>query len=130
MKGDAEKLAALLRDLTLKIVVRVGDSDQMFGSVTSRDITGELEKRGYQIDRHKIDLARPIRVLGDYDVSVHLHRDIDVNVRVKVRAEGREDEEYVGQEKKLAAAEAPPPADAAKSADTEKSPPADQDDKS
>jgi large subunit ribosomal protein L9 len=97
LKGDAEKLAALLQSLTIKIVGRAGESDQLFGSVTSRDIAAELEKQGYTIDRHKIFLDRPIRLVGDHDVTVHLHRDIDVTLQVKVRAEGREDEVIVAK---------------------------------
>jgi len=95
LKGDAEKLATLLQSLTIKIVARAGESDQLFGSVTSRDIAAELEKQGYRLDRHKIFLERPIRLVGDHDVTIHLHRDIDVNLLVKVRAEGREDEVIV-----------------------------------
>lgn len=95
MKGDAEKLANLLQTLTIKIIARAGESDQLFGSVTSRDIAAELEKQGYSVDRHKIFLDRPIRLVGDHDVSIHLHRDIDLTLVVKVRAEGRENEEIV-----------------------------------
>jgi len=97
LKGDAEKLAALLQSLTIKIVGRAGESNQLFGSVTSRDIAAELEKQGYPLDRHKIFLDRPIRLVGDHDVTVHLHRDIDIKLQVKVRAEGREDEEIVAK---------------------------------
>jgi large subunit ribosomal protein L9 len=93
MKGDAEKLAGLLESLEIKIVARAGESDQLFGSVTSRDIAAELEKQGYSIDRHKIFLERPIRLVGDHDASIHLHRDIDIKLVVKVRAEGRENED-------------------------------------
>jgi len=95
LKGDAEKLSNSLQALTIKIIARAGESDQLFGSVTSRDIAAELEKQGYSIDRHKIFLDRPIRLVGDHEVSIHLHRDIDVNLVVKVRAEGRENEEFV-----------------------------------
>ncbi|MEX2303325.1 MAG: 50S ribosomal protein L9 [Bryobacterales bacterium] len=95
LKGDAQKLANLLQELTIKIIARAGESDQLFGSVTSRDIAAELEKQGYSIDRHKIFLDRPIRLVGDHAVSIHLHRDIDIDLIVKVRAEGRENEEIV-----------------------------------
>jgi large subunit ribosomal protein L9 len=97
LKGDAEKLAAALQKLTIKIVGRAGESNQLFGSVTSRDIAAELEKQGFALDRHKIFLNRPIRLVGDHDVSIHLHRDIDVKLLVKVRAEGREDEEMTAE---------------------------------
>jgi large subunit ribosomal protein L9 len=103
LKGDAQKLASVLQSLNIKIVARAGESDQLFGSVTSRDIAAELEKQGYSLDRHKIFLDRPIRLVGDHEVIIHLHRDIDVKLLVKVRAEGREDEDISA---KAAAAEA------------------------
>jgi large subunit ribosomal protein L9 len=99
LKGDAEKLASVLQGLTIKIVARAGESDQLFGSVTSRDIAAELEKQGYAVDRHKIFLDRPIRLVGDHEVAIHLHRDIDLKLQVKVRAEGREDEEIAAKPK-------------------------------
>jgi large subunit ribosomal protein L9 len=95
LKGDAEKLATLLQSLTIKIVARAGESNQLFGSVTSRDIAAELEKQGYPIDRHKIFLAKPIRLVGDHEATIHLHRDIDLKLPVLVRAEGRENEVMV-----------------------------------
>ena len=90
-KGDAEKLAALLRDVVLTITAKAGDGDQLFGSVTSRDIAAELEKIGYTIDRHKIVIHGPIRSVGEHEVTLHVHRDIDVPVKVQVLAEGREE---------------------------------------
>jgi large subunit ribosomal protein L9 len=109
LKGDAEKLASVLQSLNIKIVARAGDSNQLFGSVTSRDIAAELEKQGYALDRHKIFLDRPIRLVGDHEVMIHLHRDIDVKLLVKVRAEGREDEEITAKaapvEEEVASAE-------------------------
>lgn len=97
LKGDAEKLASMLQSLTIKIVARAGESNQLFGSVTSRDIAAELEKQRFPLDRHKIFLDRPIRLVGDHEVTIHLHRDIDVKLLVKVRAEGRENEEMVAK---------------------------------
>ncbi len=91
-KGDAEKLAAILRQLAITITARAGEADQLFGSVTSRDIAAELEKLGYTIDRHKIVIHSPIRMVGDHEVTVHVHRDIDVPMKIRVLAEGREEE--------------------------------------
>ena len=93
LRGDAAKLAEQLQALTIEITARAGDSDQLFGSVTSRDITAELETKGYTIDRHKIVLSKPIRMVGEHVVSVHLHRDVNVPLTVNVLAEGREEEE-------------------------------------
>ncbi len=93
LRGDAAKLAEQLEALTIEITARAGDSDQLFGSVTSRDIAAELETKGYPIDRHKIALSKPIRMVGEHVVSVHLHRDVNVALNVNVLAEGREEEE-------------------------------------
>ena len=117
LRGDAAKLAEQLQALTIEITARAGDSDQLFGSVTSRDIAAELETKGYTIDRHKIVLSNPIRMVGEHAVSVHLHRDVNVPLTVNVLAEGREEEEpqeaaaEAGEAAESAAepAEEPPP---------------------
>jgi len=117
LRGDAAKLAEQLQALTIEITARAGDSDQLFGSVTSRDIAAELETKGYTIDRHKIVLSKPIRMVGEHAVSVHLHRDVNVPLTVNVLAEGREEEEpqeaaaEAGEAAESAAepAEEPPP---------------------
>lgn len=92
LRGDADKLAEQLKELTIEITARAGDSDQLFGSVTSRDVAAYLEEKGYTIDRHKILINKPIRMVGEHEISLHIHRDIDVPMIVKVLAEGREDE--------------------------------------
>jgi len=92
MRGDADKLAEQLEELTIEITARAGDSDQLFGSVTSRDVAAYLEDKGYTIDRHKILINKPIRMVGEHEISLHIHRDIDVPIIVKVLAEDRENE--------------------------------------
>ncbi len=93
LKGDAQKLGEIIQGLTIELTERAGESDQLFGSVTSRDIASEIEKLGYTIDRHKIVITKPIRTVGEHEVTVHLHRDIDIPLKVKVLAEGREEGE-------------------------------------
>ena len=90
LKGDAQKLGEIIQGLTIELTERAGESDQLFGSVTSRDIASEIEKLGYTIDRHKIVITKPIRTVGEHEVTVHLHRDIDIPLKVTVLAEGRE----------------------------------------
>ena len=90
LKGDAQKLGEIIQGLAIELTERAGESDQLFGSVTSRDIASEIEKLGYTIDRHKIVITKPIRTVGEHEVTVHLHRDIDIPLKVTVLAEGRE----------------------------------------
>ena len=93
LKGDAQKLGEIIQGLAIELTERAGEYDQLFGSVTSRDIASEIEKLGYTIDRHKIVITKPIRTVGEHEVTVHLHRDIDIPLKVTVLAEGREEGE-------------------------------------
>ncbi|MBI1357813.1 MAG: 50S ribosomal protein L9 [Acidobacteria bacterium] len=105
LRGDASKLADTLQGAKVRVVTRAGDSGQLFGSVTSRDIADGLEKQGFPIDRHKILLEKPIKETGDYDIRIHLYKDVKQSIRLEVRAEGREDELF-GEAKAKAQAEA------------------------
>lgn len=90
LKVQAEELAALLGKVTLSFEQKAGDTDQLFGSVTSKDIADALQQAGFTIDRKKILLAQPIKHLGEHTVGVKLHREVTVQVPVKVLREGGE----------------------------------------
>ena len=82
--GEAQELATLMSGVSVTIAQKAGEMDQLFGSVTAKDIAEALEKQDYHIDRRKIQLAEPIRQLGEYKVSVRLHRDVTAEVLVNV----------------------------------------------
>ena len=82
--ADAADLGKMVEKLTLTIEQKAGENDQLFGSVTSKDIAEALEKQGYQIDRRKIQLPEPIKTLGEFRVPIRLHRDVTVEVTVRV----------------------------------------------
>ncbi|HLJ47696.1 MAG TPA: 50S ribosomal protein L9 [Bryobacteraceae bacterium] len=82
--SDATELGKLVESVSITIAQKAGENDQLFGSVTAKDISESLEKQGYQIDRRKIQLADPIKTLGDFKVPVRLHRDVTVEVTVHV----------------------------------------------
>ena len=84
-KGDAEKLAQLLADVSLIFTRKSGEHDQLFGSVTSADIARELEHKGFNVDRRKIQLDEPLKTLGEFSVPIKLHRDVMVPVKVKIQ---------------------------------------------
>jgi len=86
-RADAEGLAKQLDDVKLTFLRKTGEHDHLFGSVTSSDIAGELEARGFNIDRRKIQLDDSIKNLGEFTVQVKLHRDVSGNVKVIVRRE-------------------------------------------
>jgi large subunit ribosomal protein L9 len=83
-KADAADLSTLLQDVSITVIRKAGEKGNLFGSVTSLDIAEKLHAQGYQIDRRKINLGAPIRVLGDYTVPVKLHRDVTANIKVLV----------------------------------------------
>lgn len=86
-RADAEGLAKQLEAVKLTFLRKTGEHDHLFGSVTSSDITSELEARGFTIDRRKIQLDDSIKNLGEFEVAVKLHRDITGTVKVIVSRE-------------------------------------------
>jgi len=86
-KALAETLAAQLEPLTLSFTRKSGENGQLFGSVTSADIAHELEAKGYEVDRRKIQLLEPIKAVGTTSVAIKLHREVTAHVKVAVAAE-------------------------------------------
>jgi large subunit ribosomal protein L9 len=84
VQAEASDLAKLMSSVELTIAQKAGENDQLFGSVTATDVALALEKAGYTIDRRKVHLDEPIKILGDYKVSVRLHREVTVDVPVHV----------------------------------------------
>lgn len=84
LRKDAEAQAAQLQDKTVQIERQVGEGDKLFGSVTARDIEEALAAQGVHVDRKKIQLAEPIKALGQYTVDVRLARDVTAQVKVWV----------------------------------------------
>ena len=86
-KGDAQRLAELLAAVSLTFTRKTGENDHLFGSVTSGDISDALEAQGFTIEKRKIVLAEPIKIIGDHEVPVKLHREVTANVKVAVKKE-------------------------------------------
>jgi large subunit ribosomal protein L9 len=84
LKGEAEDLAKLVNGMSVTIAQKAGDNDQLFGSVTSKDIAGALEALNFTIDRRKIQLDEPIKQLGEFKVPVRLYRDVTAEITVSV----------------------------------------------
>jgi large subunit ribosomal protein L9 len=86
-KKIAEAMAARLANVELEIARRVGETDALYGSVTTSDIAEALAAKGFDVDRRKLQLAEPIKKLGEVDVPVKLGRDVTTSVKVRVVAE-------------------------------------------
>jgi large subunit ribosomal protein L9 len=89
-KGDAEALGQQLTGVTVSFTRKSGEHDQLFGSVTSADIARELEHKGVQVDRRKIQLQEPLKQVGEFNVPVRLHKDVTVPVKVVIQKEAAE----------------------------------------
>ena len=68
----------------LTISAKAGENDQLFGSVTAKDVAEALEAKQFTIDRRKIQLDEPIRTLGEHKVTIRLHREVSTEVTVNV----------------------------------------------
>ena len=86
----SEAIASRLSGLELVIARKVGETNALYGSVTTADIAESLKAKGLEIDRRKIQLGEPIKRVGEFDVPVRLHREVASAVKVKVVAEGAE----------------------------------------
>lgn len=87
LASEASDLAKLMSGTVITIHQKSGENDQLFGSVTAKDVADQLEKKGYVIDRRKVQLDEPIKTLGEHKVNVRLHRDVNAEVTVNVLKE-------------------------------------------
>ncbi len=83
----AQAVATRMEQAEVVIARRAGEGDALYGSVTSADIADSLAAQGFEIDKRRIQLADPIRTIGESTVPVKLHREVTANVKVKVVAQ-------------------------------------------
>ena len=86
-KSEAEELAKQFDGLEVKFQRKSGENDQLFGSVTSGDIAEALEKKSFHIDRRKIQLHEPLKIVGEFTIPVRLHKDVTTHLKVVVEKE-------------------------------------------
>jgi large subunit ribosomal protein L9 len=87
-KKVAEALAARLSEVEIVIARKVGETKALYGSVTTADIADGLKAKGFDIERRTLQLAEPIKQLGEFNVPLRLNRDVTTAIKVKVVAEG------------------------------------------
>src|SRR5262252_2069978 len=86
-KSQAEDLAKQFDGVSVNFTRRSGEHDQLFGSVTSADIAEALGKKGFDIDRRKIQLHEPLKTLGEFTVPLKLHKDVTAHFKVVIEKE-------------------------------------------
>jgi large subunit ribosomal protein L9 len=87
-KKVADAMAARLSGIEVVITRKVGETDALYGSVTSSDIAEALAAKGFDLDRRKLQLGEPIKKIGEVSVPVKLSRDVTATLKVRVVAEG------------------------------------------
>ena len=83
-KGQAEAVASKLALIDISIARRVGETDQLYGSVTAVDIADYLKGKGFEIDRRKLILPEALKTLGEHTVNMKMHREVTVPLKVQV----------------------------------------------
>jgi len=89
-KAQAEELSKQFDGLSVNFKRRSGEHDQLFGSVTSGDIAEALEKKGFNVDRRKVQLHEPLKTLGEFTVPIKLHKDVTTHLKVLIEKDSTE----------------------------------------
>jgi large subunit ribosomal protein L9 len=89
-RSEAEAVAAKLDGLAVVLIRQAGESGQLYGSVSGRDLADAVTAAGFSVGRQQIRLNQPIKTLGLHTVAVSLHPEVAVNVSVNV-ARSREE---------------------------------------
>ena len=89
-KRESLKLKQAIEKISCTAEANVGEEDRVFGSVTSQDIALLLKEKGFDVDKRKIELESPMKVLGVYTVPIRLHPEVVANLKLwVVKKEGR-----------------------------------------
>ena len=86
-KAQAEELAKQFEGVSVSFARKSGEHDHLFGSVTSGDLADALQKKGFNVDRRKIQLHEPLKTLGEFSVPVKLHKDVTTHLKVVIEKE-------------------------------------------
>jgi large subunit ribosomal protein L9 len=83
-RTEAQGLADSLSAVSITIPAKAGEGDRLFGSITAQDIADGLAKAGHPVDKRKIELAHPIKQLGEHAVTIRLHSEVHATVTVTI----------------------------------------------
>jgi len=83
-KAEAQKVADKMGQLTIALVRQASEKGQLYGSVTSRDISAAIKELGYKVNAGQVDLSAPIKTVGVYEIGVNLHPEVSVMVKLSV----------------------------------------------
>jgi large subunit ribosomal protein L9 len=99
LKGEAQKIADKLNGKSFTLIRQAGDRGQLYGSVSPRDVADAMEKAGFKVDRHQINISVAIKSIGLVTLPVVLHPEVKVNITVNVaRSEDEAERQARGED--------------------------------
>jgi large subunit ribosomal protein L9 len=117
LKGEAQAVAAKLDGKSFIVIRQAGDTGQLYGSVSTRDIADAVTEGGFTVERRQVMLDRPIKTLGLHQLRVQLHAEVEPHITVNVaRSADEAAKQARGEDVSRAATEAEEDAEAAKRA--------------
>ncbi len=106
-KQEAEAIATKLNGKSFVVVRQAGETGQLYGSVTTRDLADALEAGGFSVNRNQVALNQPIKTIGLHTVTIALHPEVDAKVTVNVaRSEDEAERQSKGEDLSVRATEA------------------------
>ena len=98
-KNEADAVGERLNDQTFVAIRQAGDTGQLYGSVSTRDIADMITEGGFNIARQQVVLSQPIKELGLHTVAISLHPEVEVNVNINVaRSEDEAERQARGED--------------------------------
>ncbi len=98
-KSEAEQVAVKLDGQSFVVVRQAGETGQLYGSVSTRDLAEILDTAGFKVSRNQIALTQPIKTIGLHQVAVALHPDVETSVTVNVaRSEDEAERQARGED--------------------------------
>jgi large subunit ribosomal protein L9 len=98
-KSDAEKIKANLDGNTYMLIRSAGQTGQLYGSVSTRDVSAALEESGFKVTRNMVNMPTPIKVIGIHELSVNLHPEVEATISVNVaRSEDEAERQAAGED--------------------------------
>ena len=98
-KSEAEKIKTELDGNTYVIIRSAGQTGQLYGSVSTRDIAATLDEAGFKVARNQVNLTAPIKVIGLHELQVILHPEVDTSITVNVaRSEDEAERQAAGED--------------------------------
>ena len=87
---EAKRRASQLENMVLVIRAKAGEEGKLFGSITNADVAEQIQAQGidFDLDRRRVELDEPIRLVGSYQVPVRLHSEVSTSVEVRIESGG------------------------------------------